>query len=129
MRIDHIAIWTDDLEKEKNFFMKYFECSVNEKYFNPKKQFSSYFITFEGGARIELINRPDIKTERREEAVGLAHFAVDTGSREKVEKITAILENDGYRVFSRPRITGDGYYESVVLDPEGNIIELMSKLI
>ena len=126
MRIDHIAIWTDDLEKEKNFFIKYFECSVNEKYVNSGKQFSSYFITFEGGARIELMNRPDIKIKRRGEAVGLAHFAIDAGSREKVEMMTEIFEIDGYTVVSGPRVTGDGYYESVVLDPEGNIIEIIS---
>ena len=127
MHIDHIAIWTDNLENEKNFFLKYFECTVNEKYFNPSKQFSSYFIIFEGGARIELMNRPDIKIERRGEALGIAHFAVDTGSREKVDMMTAIFKNDGHRVVSGPRETGDGYYESVVLDPEGNIIELLSK--
>jgi len=127
MHIDHIAIWTDDLEKEKNFFLKYFDCSVNDKYVNPVKRFSSYFITFEGGARIELMNRPDIGIERRGEAIGLAHFAIDAGSREKVEKMTEIFENDRHRVVSGPRVTGDGYYESVVLDPEGNIIELISK--
>ena len=126
MHIDHIAIWTDNLENEKNFFLKYFECSVNEKYINPGKQFSSYFITFEGGARIELMNRSDIKKERRGETPGIAHFAVDAGSREKVDKMTAIFEDDGHRVVSGPRVTGDGYYESVVLDPEGNIIELLS---
>jgi lactoylglutathione lyase len=127
MHIDHIAIWTDNLENEKNFFLKYFECTVNEKYVNPHKQFSSYFITFEGGARIELMNRPDIKKERRGETLGIVHFAVDAGSREKVDMMTAIFVNDGYRVVSVPRVTGDGYYESVVLDPEDNLIEIISK--
>jgi lactoylglutathione lyase len=127
MHIDHIAIWTDDLEKEKNFFLKYFECSVNEKYVNPSKQFSSYFITFEGGARIELMNRSEMTKERRGETMGIAHFAVDAGSRAKVDMMTAIFENDGHRVVSGPRVTGDGYYESVVLDPENNLIEIMSK--
>lgn len=127
MHIDHIAIWVDDLENEKSFFLKYFDCSVNEKYVNTTKQFSSYFITFEGGARIELMNRPDIAKERRGEGHGIAHFAVDAGSREKVDKMTATFLNDGHRVVSGPRVTGDGYYESVVLDPEGNIIELMSR--
>ena len=127
MHIDHIAIWTDNLENEKNFFLKYFECSVNEKYVNPRKQFSSYFITFEGGTRIELMNRSDITNERGVEALGIAHFAVDAGSREKVDMMTAIFENDGHRVVSRPRVTGDGYYESVVLDPENNVIEIISR--
>jgi lactoylglutathione lyase len=127
MHIDHIAIWTDDLENEKDFYLKYFECSVNEKYVNSRKQFSSYFITFDGGARIELMNRLDIKKDRRGDTLGIAHFAFDTGSREKVDMMTAMFENDGHRVVSGPRVTGDGYYESVVLDPEGNIIEIMSK--
>lgn len=127
MHIDHIAIWTADLEMEKNFFIQYFDCSVNEKYVNPKKQFSSYFVAFASGARIELMKRDDIITERGGENLGITHFALDTGSRDKVDEITATLENDGHRIVSGPRITGDGYYESVVLDPEGNVIELISK--
>ncbi len=127
MHIDHLAIWTSDLEKEKEFYIKYFDCSVNEKYFNPKKKFSSYFISFAGGARIELMKRDDIHGKRGGDTLGITHFALDTGSREKVNMLTAVLENDGHRIISRPRITGDGYYESVVLDPEGNIIELMSR--
>jgi lactoylglutathione lyase len=127
MQIDHIAIWTDNLENEKNFFLKYFECSANEKYFNPRNQFSSYFITFAGGTRIELMKRTDITKERVGEALGIAHFAVDLGSREKVDFMTEILENDGHKVVRKPRVTGDGYYESVVLDPENNVIEIMSK--
>jgi lactoylglutathione lyase len=127
MHIDHLAIWTADLEKEKDFYIKYFDCSVNEKYVNPKKKFSSYFISFPGGARIELMKRDDITGERGVETLGIAHFALDTGSRERVDKLTATMENEGHPVISRPRITGDGYYESVVLDPEGNVIELISK--
>jgi lactoylglutathione lyase len=127
MHIAHIAIWTENLENEKNFFLKYFECSVNEKYINPRKQFSSYFITFEGGARIELMKRTDITEERVGETLGIAHFAVDAGSREKVDRMTEILKNDGHKVLSKPRVTGDGYYESVVMDPEKNIIEIISK--
>ena len=127
MHIDHLAIWTADLEKEKDFYIKYFDCSVNEKYVNPKKKFSSYFISFPGGARIELMKRDDITGERGVETLGIAHFALDTGSRERVDKLTAAMENEGHLIISRPRITGDGYYESVVLDPEGNVIELISK--
>jgi len=127
MHIDHIAIWTSDLEKEKDFFLKYFDCSVNEKYINNAKHFSSYFIAFTGGARIELMKRDDMNTERGGETLGIAHFSVDTGSREKVDRLTEILENDGHRVVSNPRVTGDGYYESVVLDPENNIIEIISR--
>ena len=125
MQIDHIAIWTKDLENEKYFFLKYFECTANEKYVNTVKQFSSYFITFEGGLRIELMNRADITAERAGENLGIAHLAINAGSREKVDRLTEIFERDGIIVVSKPRITGDGYYESVILDPEGNKIEIM----
>jgi len=126
MRIDHIAIWTDNLEDEKDFFLKYFNCSVNNKYSNPVKRYSSYFITFDGGARIELMHRDYFSEGRTGETFGLAHFAVDVGSRGSVDKLTQLLESDGHIIVSHPRITGDGYYESVILDPEKNIIELMS---
>ena len=125
MKIDHIAIWTKDLENEKDFFLKYFECTANEKYVNPAKQFSSYFITFEGGSRIELMSRADITVGRAGETLGIAHIAINVGSREKVDALTATFERDGIVIVSKPRITGDGYYESVILDPEGNVIEIM----
>jgi len=126
MNIDHIAIWTEDLELEKDFFLKYFDCTANIKYVNSEKLFSSYFLTFSGGARIELMHRPDISGRGKPFAAGLAHIALDTGSRENVDSLTGILEHDGHIIHSRPRVTGDGYYESAVLDPEGNIIELIS---
>jgi lactoylglutathione lyase len=127
MHIDHIAIWTCNLEAEKDFFLKYFECKVNEKYVNPEKQFSSYFITFAGGARIELMNRADITTGRAGETAGISHFAVNVGSREKVDMLTDEFERDEHVVIHKPRVTGDGYYESAVLDPENNVIEIMSR--
>ena len=125
MHIDHIAIWTKDLENEKDFFLKYFECTANEKYVNPAKQFFSYFITFAGGSGIELMSRADITAERAGETLGIAHIAINAGSREKVDKLTEIFERDGIIVVSKPRITGDGYYESVILDPESNLIEIV----
>jgi len=127
MYIDHIAVWTENLENEKDFFLRYFECSVNEKYINPAKQFSSYFITFNGGARIELMERADIREGRGGETLGPAHIAINAGSREKVDKMTERFEKDGLTVVSKPRITGDGYYESVILDPENNVIEILYK--
>lgn len=127
MQIDHIAIWTDNLENEKNFFLKYFECSASEKYFNPQNHFTSYFITFAGGPGIELMKRNDIRKKRGNETLGISHFALDMGSREKVDLITGVLEKDGHKVVRKPRVTGDGYYESVVLDPENNFIEIISK--
>lgn len=125
MYIDHIAIWTENLENEKDFFLKYFDCKVDEKYINPFKHFSSYFITFTSGARIELMSRDDIREGRKGETLGVTHIALNVGSREKVDELTKVLELDGRTIVSRPRITGDGYYESVVLDPENNIIEIM----
>jgi len=127
MFIDHIAIWTENLENEKDFFLKYFECKANEKYINPVKQFSSYFIKFNNGARIELMQRADIRNGRAEDTLGIAHIALNVGSREKVEYLTEIFEKDGVTVVSKPRVTGDGYYESVILDPENNVIELMCR--
>lgn len=126
MHIDHIAIWIYDLEKEKDFFLKYFDCTVNEKYVNPEKKFASYFISFSNGSRIELMNREEIAGKLDGETLGLAHIAVNAGSRGKVRQLTENLDNDGFIVVSRPRITGDGYYESAVLDPENNIIEIVS---
>jgi lactoylglutathione lyase len=127
MHIDHIAVRTFDLEKEKEFFLRYFNCTVNEKYANNAKGFSSYFITFDGGARVELMAIEGTAHPPEGSYGGLAHFAIDLGSREAVEKMTNRLEADGVRITGRPRITGDGYYESIFLDPEGNMIELISK--
>jgi lactoylglutathione lyase len=128
MKIDHIAIWTNDLEKEKEFFLKYFDCTVNEKYTNQEKQFSSYFISFDdGGGRIELMKKEGIRAVSMERHKRLNHFAIDLGNRANVDKLTDKMESDGIIIAGRPRVTGDGYYESVILDPEGNRVELISK--
>lgn len=126
MYIDHIAVWVENLENEKNFFLKYFDCTVNEKYVNPVKGFSSYFVTFRSGGRIELMNRSDISGTKIPESLGFTHISINVGSREKVDRLTEVLEKDGFIIIGRPRITGDGYYESLVLDPESNYIEIMS---
>lgn len=126
MKIEHIALWARDLENLKAFYIKFFNVSANEKYVNPKKQFSSYFLSFESGARIEIMHRPDIMEmiDATGEKLGLAHFAISLGSKEKVDQLTALIRNSGYDVIGEPRTTGDGYYESVIADPEGNLIEL-----
>ena len=126
MNIEHLAIWTLDLETMREFYMKFFHVKSNEKYFNPKKKFSSYFLSFENGARIEIMHRPDISVvlEKFDSKIGLAHFAISVGSKEKVDSITESIRESGYRVIGEPRTTGDGYYESVIADPEGNLIEL-----
>lgn len=127
MKIDHIAIWTKDLEGMKLFYEKYFQVRASEKYFNPNKNFESYFLRFEDGARLEIMRKPEITSiekDTRNELIGLAHVAISVGSKEKVNALTEQLRHDGYQIIGEPRITGDGYYESVVLDPEENRIEI-----
>ncbi len=127
MHIDHVAIWTRDLEGVKDFYVRYFNCTAGARYVNPLKKFSSYFLSFQDGARIEIMNRDDIDGERKGEETGLAHIALNAGSREEVDRLTEQLEREGVRIKGKPRITGDGYYESVILDPEGNIVEIVCK--
>ena len=126
MKIEHLAIWTKDIEKMKTFYLEFFEVSANEKYFNPTKNFSSYFLSFPSGTRLELMHRPEIskQLEGLEQNLGLAHFAIALGSKQKVDDLTNTLRMKGYSIFGEPRTTGDGYYESVITDPEGNQIEL-----
>lgn len=128
MKIEHIALWVEDLETMKSFYEKYFGAVSNEKYINPVKQFQSYFLSFpDGDCRIELMQRPGIAKstpDYEKQSMGIIHFAISLGSREKVDALTRQLETDGYTIAGFPRLTGDGYYESVVLDPEKNIIEI-----
>lgn len=123
--IDHIAIWVEDLEKMREFYCKYFDGVSNQKYENRVKGFESYFISFDGATRIELMKRKDIEERIYKEILGLAHLAFKVGSKEKVNELTEIFRKDGYKIIGEPRTTGDGYYESVILDPEGNRIELV----
>lgn len=127
MHIDHIAIWTNDIEAVKNFYLKYFNCTAGKKYVNLIKGFSSYFVSFEEGSRIELMKRNDINASRTGEVLGLSHFSINIENREAVDKLTERIEKDGHVIVSKPRITGDGYYESVILDPEGNVVELIGR--
>lgn len=125
MHIEHIAMYTRDLEAAKDFFVRYFGATSNDGYLNLTTQFRSYFLTFANGARLELMNRPDMQDNEKPLArTGYIHLAFSVGSREKVDKLTARLKADGYTVLSGPRTTGDGYYESCVLDGEGNQIEI-----
>lgn len=125
MRISHVAMWVKDIENIKNFYMKYFNCKCNEKYINDKKGFQSYFLSFENNSKLEIMNINDVEELNKENNFyGFAHIAISVGSKDKVDSLTKILENDGYIVASNPRTTGDGYYESVILDPENNKIEI-----
>lgn len=126
MKIEHLAIWVNDLEKMKDFYMKYFDMKSNSMYVNEKKQFSSYFLSFNSGTRIELMKRPDIEPQNSNKGIvnGLTHFAISLESKKAVEELTELLRKDGYAILGEPRTTGDGYFESVIADPEGNPVEL-----
>lgn len=125
MTIDHVALWTRDLEAMKDFYIRYFNGVCSEKYLNPGKQFESYFISFDGEVRLELMCKPiDAVPGGSEERYGLSHVAFRTGSENAVRALTETLRAAGYTIVGEPRTTGDGYFESVVLDPEGNRIEL-----
>ena len=125
MRIEHIAMYVNDLEKTKDFFVAYFQAVPNERYHNKKTDFRSYFLTFDGGARLEIMHKPQMEDgEKTLNRTGLVHMAFCVGSREGVDELTRRLKDDGYSVISGPRTTGDGYYESCVLGPEGNQIEI-----
>jgi len=125
MKIEHIAMYVSELEKAKDFFATYFHASANNGYYNSNTGFRSYFLTFEDGARLELMNRPECNgIEKDPYRYGFAHVAFSVGSREKVDALTKQLQQDGFQVIGGPRITGDGYYESCILDLEGNIIEI-----
>lgn len=126
MHIHHIAIWTADLELMKDFYVKYLNCTAGELYVNPVKKFSSYFLRFGDGASIELMNRYDVTEPPIKDSLGLAHIALNAGSREEVDRLTSFFEKEGIRIAGRPRVTGDGYYESVILDPEGNVVEIVA---
>ena len=123
MKIEHVAIWVNDIDKVCEFYRKYFGGVVHPLYHNSAKQFTSRFITFEDGARLEIMHRPDI-SNNLEKHFGFAHLAFSVGSKEKVDQLTQQMSNDGITIAGQPRTTGDGYYESVVLDPEGNRIEI-----
>lgn len=127
MKIEHIAIWTHDLEKVRKFYIKYFNAKSSDKYINIKKNFTSYFLSFEDGdTRIELMHSPYIMEflGNHASSLGLTHLSISVGNREKVDKLTELLRKDGYSIVSEPRTAGDGYYESVIEDCEWNRIEI-----
>lgn len=125
MKIEHVALYVNELEKARDFFVKYFGAVSNEGYHNPRTDFRSYFLTFVDGARLEVMTKSDL-TDSGDflNRFGYAHIAFSVGSKEKVDSLTDQLKNDGYPVISGPRTTGDGYYESCILGFEGNQIEI-----
>ena len=126
MKIEHIAIWTNDLERLKDFYTKYFKVKSGSKYVNPKRGFESYFLQFDSGARIELMRLPSLLGLEKSDSpiVGYTHIAISVGSKENVDEITSRAQSDGIILVSGPRYTGDGYYESVLLDPDENQLEI-----
>ena len=132
MKLEHVAIYTHRLEELKAFYEKYFNANSNEKYTSMKKlncRFESYFLSFDTGARVELMMRTDIPKADNyagSEAVGISHFAFSVGTKDDVDIMYQRLEEDGMRILGEPRKTGDGYYEACVLDPDGNWVEIMA---
>lgn len=125
MKIDHAAMYVKNLEAAKAFFETYFGAAANAKYRNPSTGLETYFLTFDCGARLEIMRRPGLESAAQGPRQGYAHLALQVGGREGVDSLTARLKADGYTILSGPRETGDGYYESCVLDAEGNSIEIV----
>ena len=125
MKINHLAMYVTNLEDSREFYTKYFGAVSNSKYHNAKTGLQTYFLTFEGEVRLEIMQRPDLREGVKEDLrTGFTHLAFSVGSREEVDRLTELLNADGYPIVGKPRVTGDGYYESVVLDNDGNRIEI-----
>ena len=125
MKIEHVAMYVNDLEKARDFFVKYFEGVSNSGYHNMATDFRSYFISFPEGPRLEIMTSPEIiDANKMLKRTGYAHIAFSVGSVEKVNELTQWLKNDGFTVVSGPRTTGDGYYESCIVGVEGNQVEI-----
>jgi lactoylglutathione lyase len=127
MKINHIAVYVKDLEQSRAFYEKYFGATANTQYHNAKTGLRTYFLTFDCGGRLEIMSKPNLPdVDIDGEHLGYTHLAFSAGSNEAVDSLTELLRSDGYTVFSEPRTTGDGYYESCVSDPDGNRIEIVA---
>lgn len=129
MKIDHIAIWTKNLEGLRSFYIRYFDASSNEIYYNHSKEYRSYFLSFDGDCRLEIMEMPIIpksKDNPIKQFIGIIHFAIKIGSKTEVNRLTEIIRKDGFKVVGEPRTTGDGSYESIILDPDGNRVEIIA---
>ena len=128
MTLEHVAIWTDNLEKLKDFYIKYFGAVPNDMYTNNTKNFQSYFLTFESGARLELMTMPGIPGNSNDtiqrQHKGIIHLAFGVDTISQVDARANELRNDGFQILSGPRKTGDGYYEFETLDPDNNRLEV-----
>ena len=127
MKLEHVALYVDDLEAMRAFYCDHLGAKANAKYRNPTTGFESYFLSFESGARVEIMSHPEsVVSEKHLKSLGYIHLAFSIGRRAAVDQKTRELAEAGFVVISQPRQTGDGYYESVILDPEGNQIELVA---
>ena len=125
MRVEHVALYVNDLEAARDFFVSYLDGKSNDGYHNKTTGFRSYFISFDDGARLEIMSKPEmIDAEKPINRTGYAHVAFSVGSKEQVDELTARLKADGFLIISGPRTTGDGYYESCIVAIEGNQIEI-----
>ena len=131
MILEHVAIWTNDLEQLKKYYIKYFGASSNEKYVNAQKKFESYFLSFESSARLELMSMTGVPANNNDtiqkQHLGIIHLAFGVPTMEEVDAKARQLQNDGFRILSGPRKTGDGYYEFETLDPDNNRLEVTTK--
>ena len=125
MKIEHVALYINDLEKARDFFIKYFGGKSNDGYHNKTTDFRSYFISFDDGSRLEIMTKPNLADTAKEvNRTGFIHLAFSVGSKENVDSLTEKLQKDGFKVLSGPRTTGDEYYESCILGIEDNQIEI-----
>lgn len=126
MNINHIAVWAHDIELLKDFYCRWFNAKAGVRYHNSRKHFTSYFLSFpDGGASLEIMNVPEIIDRKMDDKFkGFCHISISLGSKENVNEMTELMGNDGVSILGEPRTTGDGFYESVIADPEGNIVEL-----
>lgn len=132
MTLEHVAIWTNDLEKLKDYYILYFGGIANNKYINPEKNFSSYFLTFKGGARLEIMTMTGIPSNNNDtvkaQHLGIIHLAFGVDSVDEVNAKAIELKAAGYPILSGPRKTGDGYYEFETVDPDNNRLEVTTTL-
>lgn len=123
MIIEHIGLWVNDLEEMKKFYETYFDATAGEKYHNKKTDFTSYFLSFETGSRLELMHKPGLNNQQYD-CFGYAHLAIKLKDEKAVDALVQKLVEDKFELVNGPRTTGDGYYEAVIKDPEGNLIEI-----